>query len=43
MLSNKLTALFRFAAKDVADIREIALHEKVDWRLAINDAGKKLV
>jgi predicted nucleotidyltransferase component of viral defense system len=41
MLSNKLTALFRFAAKDVADIREIALHEKVDWRLAINDARQK--
>jgi predicted nucleotidyltransferase component of viral defense system len=41
MLSNKLTALFRFAAKDVADIREIALHEKVDWRLAINDAREK--
>jgi len=41
MLSNKLTALFRFAAKDVADIREIALHEKVDWQLAINDARHK--
>jgi len=41
MLSNKLTALFRFAAKDVADIREIALHEKVDWQLAINDARNK--
>ncbi|MDR2923922.1 MAG: nucleotidyl transferase AbiEii/AbiGii toxin family protein [Treponema sp.] len=41
MLSNKLTALFRFAAKDVADIREIALHEKVDWQLAINDARQK--
>jgi predicted nucleotidyltransferase component of viral defense system len=41
MLSNKLTALFRFAAKDVADIREIALHEEVDWQQAINDARKK--
>jgi predicted nucleotidyltransferase component of viral defense system len=41
MLSNKLTALFRFAAKDVADIREIALNEKVDWQLAINDARYK--
>ena len=41
MLSNKLTALFRFAAKDVADIREIALHEKIDWQQAINDARMK--
>ena len=41
MLSNKLTAIFRFAAKDVADIREIALREKVDWHQAINDARHK--
>jgi hypothetical protein len=41
MFSNKLTALFRFAAKDVADIREIALHEKIDWWQAINDARQK--
>jgi predicted nucleotidyltransferase component of viral defense system len=41
MLSNKLTALFRFAAKDVADIREIALHETVDWQQTINDARQK--
>ena len=41
MLSNKLTALFRFAAKDVADIREFALHEKIDWQQAINDARRK--
>jgi len=41
MLSNKLTALFRFAAKDVVDIREIALHEKIDWQQTINDARQK--
>jgi predicted nucleotidyltransferase component of viral defense system len=41
MLSNKLTALFRFAAKDVADIREIALRTKVDWAQAISDARQK--
>jgi len=41
MLSNKLTALFRFAAKDVVDIREIALHEEIDWQQAINDARQK--
>jgi hypothetical protein len=41
MLSNKLTALFRFAAKDVADIREIAFREAVDWKQAIQDAQHK--
>jgi len=41
ILSNKLSAVFRFAAKDVADIREIALHESVDWSQAINDARQK--
>ena len=41
MISNKLTALFRFAAKDVADIREFSLHEKVDWKQAIQDAKYK--
>ena len=41
MLSNKLTALFHFAAKDVADIREIALQESVDWVQAIQDARQK--
>jgi hypothetical protein len=41
MLSNKLTALFRFAGKDVADIREIANQTKVDWKQAIHDARQK--
>ena len=41
MLSNKLTAIFRYSAKDVADIREIALREPVDWVQAINDARQK--
>jgi hypothetical protein len=41
ILSNKLTALFRFAAKDVADIREIALHESVDWVQIIHEARMK--
>jgi hypothetical protein len=41
MLSNKLTSLFRFTGKDVADIREIALHMKVDWKEAIQDAQYK--
>ena len=43
MLSNKLTCLFRFAAKDIADIREIALRTKVDWKQAIQDARQKEV
>ena len=41
MLSNKLSAIFRFAAKDIADIREIALHETIDWPLMINEARQK--
>jgi predicted nucleotidyltransferase component of viral defense system len=41
ILSNKLTCIFRYAAKDVADIREIALQEKVDWSQAIHDARHK--
>jgi len=41
MLSNKLTALSRFAGKDVVDIREIALRETVDWKQAIQDAQRK--
>jgi len=41
MLSNKLTALFRYAAKDVVDIREIALQTKVNWKQAIEDAQHK--
>jgi hypothetical protein len=41
MFSNKLTALFRFSGKDVADIREIALHETINWKQAIQDAQQK--
>ena len=41
MLSNKLTALFRFNPKDVADIREISLRELIDWSQAIKDAREK--
>jgi len=41
MISNKISAIYRFAAKDVADIREIALRENVDWFQAINDARAK--
>ena len=41
ILSNKLSAIYRFAAKDIADIREIALHETIDWTSIINEARQK--
>jgi hypothetical protein len=41
IISNKLSAIFRYAAKDIADIREIALHETFDWALIINEARQK--
>jgi predicted nucleotidyltransferase component of viral defense system len=41
MLSNKLSAIFRYAAKDIVDIREIALHETVDWPTVINETRNK--
>ena len=41
ILSNKLSAIFRYAAKDVADIREIALHELIDWSVIIQEARYK--
>ena len=41
ILSNKMGALFRFAAKDVADIREIALHNKFIWGDIMKDASQK--
>jgi predicted nucleotidyltransferase component of viral defense system len=41
ILSNKITALFRFAAKDVADLREIFLHETIDWPETFRQAREK--
>jgi predicted nucleotidyltransferase component of viral defense system len=41
ILSNKITAIFRYAAKDVADIREIFLHEKIDWPETFRQAREK--
>jgi len=41
ILSNKLSAIFRYAAKDIADIREIALNENVDWIESIKEARQK--
>jgi hypothetical protein len=42
ILSNKLGAVFRLAGKDVADIREIALHESIDWAQIISEARHEL-
>jgi len=41
ILSNKLSAVFRYAAKDIADIREIALNETINWSEIIQDARQK--
>jgi len=41
ILSNKLSAIFRYAAKDISDIREIALHEKINWPEIIMEARQK--
>ncbi|MCL2844684.1 MAG: nucleotidyl transferase AbiEii/AbiGii toxin family protein [Chitinivibrionia bacterium] len=41
ILSNKITALFRYANKDVADLRELALHEKFNWNEIIEEACQK--
>jgi len=48
ILSNKLSAIFRYAAKDITDIREIVAHEKIDWKSVIrearqNEAGLDLI
>jgi len=43
ILSNKLSAIFRYAAKDIADIREIALRETIDWAAIIQEARQKEV
>jgi len=39
ILSNKLSAIFRYAAKDIADIREIAWVKKPDWCEFQEDIG----
>jgi hypothetical protein len=41
ILSNKITAVFRYAAKDVADMREIFLHEKINWHETFRQAREK--
>ena len=41
ILSNKLSAIFRYAAKDIVDIREIALNETINWATIIQEARQK--
>ena len=41
ILSNKLTALSRFASKDIADIVFICLNYKFEWEKIIADAAQK--
>ncbi|GHU65280.1 hypothetical protein AGMMS49983_12730 [Clostridia bacterium] len=41
ILSNKIGAVFRFSGKDIADIREIALHESFAWADVISEARNK--
>ena len=41
IISNKLSAVFRFSPKDVADIREIAIRGKIDWNQSITEARQK--
>jgi predicted nucleotidyltransferase component of viral defense system len=41
ILSNKLGAVFRFSGKDIADIREIAIHESFSWAEIISEARTK--
>jgi len=41
ILSNKLSAVSRYAPKDVADIWAIARHESIDWAEIISEAREK--
>lgn len=41
ILSNKLAAVYRFEPKDLADIREIALHLGFDWVSVVAEAKQK--
>jgi len=41
ILSNKLSAIYRYAPKDVADIWEIARRESINWAEIIREAKQK--
>ena len=41
ILSNKVTAIFRMSAKDIADIHRICLNEKFDWKQVFTEVREK--
>ena len=41
ILSNKISAIFRYSIKDIADIREISLHEHFEWQPIYQQACQK--
>lgn len=41
ILSNKLTALFRFEPKDITDIWMISTHKKFSWKSIVKEAKNK--
>lgn len=41
ILSNKLSAIFRYAAKDIIDIYEIAKHESFNWKEIFKETNEK--
>lgn len=41
ILSNKLTALFRFEPKDIVDLWIISCHKIFNWKTIINEAKSK--
>ncbi len=41
ILSNKVTAVFRMAAKDIVDICEICLHENFEWKEIFTEVREK--
>ncbi|MGI5092384.1 nucleotidyl transferase AbiEii/AbiGii toxin family protein [Treponema socranskii] len=43
ILSNKITAVFRFAGKDIADIYEICRHEHFNWGDVFKEVREKEV
>jgi hypothetical protein len=41
ILTNKLSAIFRYSIKDISDIREISLHNSFNWIDMCQKAGQK--
>ncbi len=41
ILSNKLSAVFRYEAKDIVDILTISKHEKFNWMDVVQEAKTK--